>query len=798
MADNKLRYYITGNSTGLNKALNSASSRVKAFGSKMKSVGASLQKFSAIGALAGGAAVKMAMDFDKNIAKIDALVGVGGEALGELSDAAKKMARETGLSSAKTSEAMFFITSAGLRGAEAMQVLEAAAKASASGLGEVATIADLATSAMNAYGSETLSATKATDILTAAVREGKLDASALAGSMGSVIPTASALGVSFDEVGAAMAAMSRTGTDAAQGSTQLNAILMGLTKTTPAAQAAFAAMGLNASDLRKELATEGGLLSVLKQLKVGIDGNTDAAAAIYPNIRALKGVLDLTGAGAEDAEEIFRKLRDTQHATEIAFQKTSHTASFKLNKAMNNAKESFADVGKILLVQLLPPLTGVLNIIKNAFTAFTNLDPATQKLISGLGLLALAMPTLISLFGSFLSLVGALLSPLALKAAALAAIAYIIYKNWGEIAPVLVGLYNQFVDLYNSSVSLRKVIFGVGAAFKSVFVSVKVIVMEFVNVFKTVWNLIKAFSEDGIDANFGDILQQGFEDGKQIAIDGAEEIGKAFSDGMEDALGSKLEKTSVEALNTTLTNVGDFVKNKGKEIFSSFMSGDLGGGTSVEGGGGGITSEYGQAAANSLLNSLGLLNTDDGEDPLTKGTQKVGILKQAFDALAGSAEVVGEGIRNAFLGAFEAMMEGENVFKALGQMLLDLIKKLVAAAIAAFVLSTLMKAIFPGASADGSGSALAGMGKFSNMFTSFTGIEMAKGGIVSTPTLATIGEYPGARQNPEVVAPLDKLKNLIGENGGGSHVQVGGQFTLKGQDLVVALQRADRNRNRIK
>ena len=75
--------------------------------------------------------------------------------------------------------------------------------------------------------------------------------------------------------------------------------------------------------------------------------------------------------------------------------------------------------------------------------------------------------------------------------------------------------------------------------------------------------------------------------------------------------------------------------------------------------------------------------------------------------------------------------------------------------------------------------------------------KFAKGGIVSTPTLGLMGEYPGARSNPEVIAPLDRLKSMIGENGG-SHVQVGGEFTLKGQDLVVALQRADRNRNRIK
>tara|TARA_R100000231_G_scaffold15402_3_gene16390 strand:- start:12648 stop:14996 length:2349 start_codon:yes stop_codon:yes gene_type:complete len=782
MADNKLRYFITGNAAGLNKALASASSKVQAFGSKIKGVGASLQKFSAIGAVAGGAAIKMAMDFDKNITQINALVGTAGEALQDFSDAAKRVAKETGISSAKTSEAMFFIASAGLEGAEAIDVLDAAAKASASGLGDVATIADLATSAMNAYGSENLNATAATDILTAAVREGKLEASALAGSMGSVIPTASALGVSFDEVGAAMAAMSRTGTDAASGATQLNAILMGLTKTTPAAQDAFRAMGLNSQELRDELGTEGGLISVLGKLKIGIDSNADAAAAIFPNIRALKGVLDLTGAGAEDARKIFDELSRSQGATAKAFDVTSRSASFKLNKAMNNAKESFKEVGTVLLTQLLPPLTGLLNIIKNALTAFTNLDPATQRLISGLGLLALALPTLISLFGSLVSIVGALMSPAVAIAGVLAGIAYIIYKNWGEVAPIIVGLYNQFVDLYNSSVTLRKAIFGVGAVFKTVFVGIKVIVMEFVNVFRTVYRLIKAFSEDGIDAAFGDILEQGFEDGKQIAIDGAKEIGEAFSDGMEDALGSQLEKKSVEQLNTTLTNVADFAKGKLKGVFNNFMGG------------------FGQSTAGDPEDTQDNVVTtitggDDDDDKVGETTEKVSKLKIMLDMLKDSADAVGEGIKGAFLGAFDAMMQGENIFKALGQMLLDLIKKFVAAALAAFVLSALVKSIFPAAGSGG--GAFEGLKDFKSLFGSFAGIEMAKGGIVSTPTLATVGEYPGAKQNPEVIAPLDKLKNLIGESSG-TNVQVGGQFTLKGQDLVVALQRADRNRNRIK
>tara|TARA_R100001460_G_scaffold56525_1_gene96208 strand:- start:8028 stop:9980 length:1953 start_codon:yes stop_codon:yes gene_type:complete len=74
--------------------------------------------------------------------------------------------------------------------------------------------------------------------------------------------------------------------------------------------------------------------------------------------------------------------------------------------------------------------------------------------------------------------------------------------------------------------------------------------------------------------------------------------------------------------------------------------------------------------------------------------------------------------------------------------------------------------------------------------------KFANGGIVSAPTMGLVGEYAGAKSNPEVIAPLDKLKGMIGEKGQ-QKVDVGGSFTLKGQDLVVALQRANTNRNRV-
>ena len=137
---------------------------------------------------------------------------------------------------------------------------------------------------------------------------------------------------------------------------------------------------------------------------------------------------------------------------------------------------------------------------------------------------------------------------------------------------------------------------------------------------------------------------------------------------------------------------------------------------------------------------------------------------------------------------FAAIAEGENPLKRLGTILKGLVVRLMAAAAAAMLLG-----VFLGGASGGS-TILTKLGGIKGLFSSFSGIELANGGIVSGPTNALIGEYPGARSNPEVVAPLSKLKTMLGTSGGAMQ----GEFVLRGQDLVVALQRAERNRNRFK
>ena len=74
---------------------------------------------------------------------------------------------------------------------------------------------------------------------------------------------------------------------------------------------------------------------------------------------------------------------------------------------------------------------------------------------------------------------------------------------------------------------------------------------------------------------------------------------------------------------------------------------------------------------------------------------------------------------------------------------------------------------------------------------------LANGGIASGPTMALVGEYSGARSNPEVIAPLNKLQNMIngGSNNGGLQRL---EAVIRGSDILLSNERATKQRTRFR
>ena len=819
MADQKLRIDILGNARGLNTSLKKASANLKSFGASVKGIGDSLKtRLTLPLALAGGAAIKAAVDFEKSMTQIKTLVGVAGDEVDAMAVKVKEMATSTGVSAKEAADALFFITSAGLRGADALDVLDQATKASAIGLGETATIADLATSALNAYGVENLNAQQATDILTGAVREGKLSADSLAQSMGAVLPFASQLGVGFDEVGAAFAAMSRTGTDAASAATQIKGILTALLKPSSQAQTQLEELGLSASGLRAQMGEEG-LLATLKTLTQSFGSNEEAAAKVFGNVRALAGVMDLMGAGLESTEQIFASMNNTAGLTGEAFGKLANTQAFQLEKSLNELKSVFTDIGAVLLDAFLPVIKNVAGFIKGLSNAFKNLTPEAQGFAVAIGALVAGLPFLISAFGTIITVLGTMLSPLGLVAAALAGVAFVISKNWNEVLPVVVGLYNRFVDLFNSSKVLRIAIFGLRAAFKSAFIYAKSQIDRVVNAFSTMWKLIKEVSTKGFKGSFSDILEEGFNKDSKIVAKRGVDIAVEFADGYADALESNLEYATVEGVQNGLSSATDAVKGYVKEFQKAI-------GLGAVSGGGGAAAQAPTTTTDTAESTVGLSTAFDmsGVDAAFDPNSLDADLDFAADL---ELEGVGEQV-DAFIEKQKKLQEisqivGQQVAGAFDQMAGSLVDSLGLAdsgfqgflkglattvfQLMAMYLSQSISAAIAGATTSGAATGPAAIfttpafiaTAVGGVLSAFAAIpKFAQGGIVSAPTLAMVGDNVGARNgNPEVIAPLDKLQGMMASNPSNQNVNVGGSFKVQGQDLVVALQRANRNRDRL-
>jgi TP901 family phage tail tape measure protein len=691
MAEQQLRVKLLALTAGFNRNIKDASARLNAFGAQAQRVSASLRTIQIPLALAGGAAIKMAADFDRSMTMIESLVGIAGAEVDAMAGKVRSMATEIGVGSNQAAEALFFITSAGLRGSEAMDVLEASMKAAAVGLGETKTVADLATSAMNAYGSEVLSAGDATDVMVSAVREGKLEASELAGSMGRVLPVASAMGVRFDEVGAAFAALSRTGTNAAEAATQIRGILTSLLKPTKEASDTLAEMGLNTEILRRQIKEEG-LLAALETLKRNFDGNDEAAQRVFGNVRALSGIMDLLGANVQTTRDIFDRMTQSTGATDKAFQSLQQSAEFKLRKSINEVKNSFTETGAVILEALLPNIKSLADSITRLFENFRNLDKDTQKTIITFGQIIIVAPFVVSAISAITGAVNGLITSLKVLGGAslakpLAALAAVLSLGGDERRDDFLTQLEIDINKFDSDEMVRKA----------------------------------EETAAAVDLIHGSLTRPTPQTGLTSAP-ALQNTAAAAARAADELL--DLEHAIAKADEAA----------KGVDLMTRF---DL-------------------AAASASVEYFGnklKMAAEDAREPLEEINEKI---KELSEGAAALLMQVGRSLQSAFMNMFN----GKSVIESLGEAIMNLVKQLAAAAIAAAILSAIISSL--------TGKPFAST--FPLVFQGLSGINTSA---------SPVGIPGGNSQSPF----------------GQPQINLSGQFRLDGQDLVLAVQRAQNTRN---
>ena len=169
--------------------------------------------------------------------------------------------------------------------------------------------------------------------------------------------------------------------------------------------------------------------------------------------------------------------------------------------------------------------------------------------------------------------------------------------------------------------------------------------------------------------------------------------------------------------------------------------------------------------------------------------------KKAHAAANSFASDMANNLTGALQNTFQAVKQGENVFQALSDSVLQFAEDLLFAIIRAQLLAAIQGAITV-SSGGAAGAAAGGTGIFDILMGLLgVGQKHAAGGIVTSPQIGMIGEA-GA----EAIMPLSKLSGMLNTtfnagamNGGGG--MSNGSFVLKGNDLVLALQRSNSSLN---
>ena len=299
--------------------------------------------------------VREAAQFESSFAKIQGLVGLSKAETDELQAAALALGPAYGTSANEAAQALFFITSAGLRGAEATEVLKASAIGAAIGLGDMGALANAATAAMNMYGPSVLSGTEAVDALAEAVKLGQFAPEELAASLGMVIPIASELGVSFQETTGLIAALTRGGLNASQAVTGVRGAMQAFLKPTSEAADMMAKYGFTSQEVSDSIESDG-FLATLVKLRDAFGDNEEDFSRVIGSVEGLSAAFSLTGANIATNTDIVAQATDGIGIMGDALDIVSETSEFKFNKAMETTKNSLIAIGTELLDRINPYL----------------------------------------------------------------------------------------------------------------------------------------------------------------------------------------------------------------------------------------------------------------------------------------------------------------------------------------------------------------------------------------------------------------------------------------------------------
>lgn len=302
-----------------------------------------------------------------------------------------KIAADTGSEIATLGEAVYQAMSAGIAPTEDMSdvlsAVEKSAKLASGGFTDTETAMSATLSVLNAYKMDIKDLDKIQGILLQTQNKGVTTVGQLGSALSKVTPTASAFGVSFEQVASSIALMTKQGTSTEIAATALSTVLSELGKdgTTASDNLEKAAQSAGKtttsfSGLLKEGMNVSEILSLMSDYATK---NGLSMVDMFGSIEAGRAALQLAGENTSDFNDILKSMSDTTGLVQESFEKTV-TPADRLASSFNNLVVTVGTKMKPVWDDLLGSMADMLTKLTNQNTAGDKMKTSFESLKTAL------------------------------------------------------------------------------------------------------------------------------------------------------------------------------------------------------------------------------------------------------------------------------------------------------------------------------------------------------------------------------------------------------------------------------
>lgn len=213
----------------------------------------------------GAVAVKAAANFQSATTHLVTDAGVSANAIDGVRAAILQVSADTGTSAAQVTQAMYHISTSGIKAQQAIDVMRVAAEGAKVGNADLDTVSRALAGTLVSFTGKGYSATQMMNALITTTASGDVTLQNLTTGLGNVVPNAASAGLGFEQVGGAIATMTSQSVSAQRATMQLNRMISSLENPSNIASKEMAALGLSATDVSQHIGQRGltGTLDVL-------------------------------------------------------------------------------------------------------------------------------------------------------------------------------------------------------------------------------------------------------------------------------------------------------------------------------------------------------------------------------------------------------------------------------------------------------------------------------------------------------------------------------------------------------